>query len=209
MPNSYLYIIMNRVCYKQVVILFVFLSQGFLNCHSQTDTKTRQNTATNLSDMAKAASAFLQTLSEKQKAQIQFAFNEEERYNWHYIPRSTKGLTLNEMDDQQIKAAFALLRTVLSDTGFKKANSIIQLENVLREVENRPANDTHTVIRAIILFQFLENRPQMQYGAGDWKVIIYLLISLQKMIALFLEHPVFSVLIRELYCRALKKENIF
>ena len=114
-----------------------------MSCQSQTDTKTRQNTRTNLSDMAKAAAILLQTLSEKQKAKIQFGFNEEERYNWNYIPRSRKGLTLNEMTAQQIDAAFALLRTALSDTGFKKTNSIIQLENVLREVESRPANDTH------------------------------------------------------------------
>ena len=93
--------------------------------------------------MAKAASVFLQTLSAKQKAKIQFGFNEEERYNWNYIPRSRKGLTLNEMNDQQIKAAFGLLRTALSDTGFNKTNSIIQLENVLREVESRSSHDTY------------------------------------------------------------------
>jgi hypothetical protein len=93
--------------------------------------------------MAKAASVFLQTLSEKQKAKIQFGFTEEERYNWHYIPRSRKGLTLNELNDQQVKAAFAILRTALSDTGFNKANSIMQLENVLREVESRSSNDTY------------------------------------------------------------------
>jgi hypothetical protein len=134
---------MDRTCYKQVVFLFAFLSQSFLSCHSQTDTKPRQSVGTNLSDMAKAASVFLQTLSEKQKTKIQFGFNEEERYNWNYVPRNRKGLTLNEMTGQQIKDAFALLRTTLSDTGFNKTNSIIQLENVLREVENRPANDTH------------------------------------------------------------------
>ena len=93
--------------------------------------------------MAKAASVFLQTLSAKQKAKIQFGFNEEERYNLNYIPRSRKGLTLNEMNDQQIKAAFGLLRTALSDTGFNKTNSIIQLENVLREVESRSSHDTY------------------------------------------------------------------
>ena len=134
---------MKRLFCKQVVILFLFLSQNFLSCHSQTNTKARQNTETNLSDMAKAANLFLLSLSEKQKIKIQFGFNEEERYNWNYVPRSRKGLTLNEMTGQQIKDAFALLRTALSDTGFNKANSIIQLENVLREVENRPANDTH------------------------------------------------------------------
>ncbi len=141
--NSYLYVVMNRLFCKQIIILFAFLSHSFLSCHSQTDTKTRQNTGTNLSDMAKAATVFLQTLSEKQKTKIQFRFNENERYNWNYVPRSRKGLTLNEMTGQQIKDAFALLRTALSDTGFNKTTSIIQLENVLREVENRSANDTH------------------------------------------------------------------
>ena len=134
---------MNRKFSKHGIILFVFISQSFLSCHSQADTKTRQNSGANLSDMAKAAQSFLQTLSEKQKDKIQFGFNEEERYNWHYIPRSRKGLTLNEMSDQQIKAAFALLRTALSDTGFSKTHSIIQLENVLREVENRSSDDTY------------------------------------------------------------------
>src|SRR5688572_23046682 len=141
--KSYLYIVMNRVCCKQVVILFAFLSQSFLSCHSQTDTKSRQNAGANQSDMARAADLFLQTLSEKQKAKTQFGFNEEERYNWNYVPRSRKGLTLNEMSDQQMKSAFALLRTALSDTGFNKTHSIIQLENVLRQVENRSSNDTH------------------------------------------------------------------
>lgn len=82
-------------------------------------------------------------LYEDQRIKIQFTFNDKERFNWNYIPRSRKGLTLNEMNDQQVKAAFALLRTALSDTGLNKVNSIIQLENVLREMENRPANDTY------------------------------------------------------------------
>jgi len=142
-PETVNFIVMNHAFSKQVVILFVFLSQSFLSCHSQTDAKPRQNTGTDLSDMAKAANLFLLSLSEKQKTKIQFGFNEEERYNWNYVPRSRKGLTLNEMTDQQVKAAFALLRTALSDTGFNKTNSIIQLENVLRDVENRRANDTH------------------------------------------------------------------
>jgi len=134
---------MNHIYRKQVFILFVLLLQSFLSCHSQTETKPRQKTGANLSDMAKKASVFLQTLSENQRAKIQFGFNEEERYNWHYIPKSRKGLTLNEMTGQQSKDAFALLRTVLSDTGFNKANSIIQLENVLREVESRSSSDTY------------------------------------------------------------------
>ena len=134
---------MNRVFSKNAVILFVFITQNFLSCYSQTDTKTTQNDKANLSDMAKAAHLFLQSLSEKQKNQVQFGFNEEERYNWNYIPRKRKGLSLNELTPQQSKHGFALLRTALSDTGFNKTYSIILLENVLREVENRSPDDTY------------------------------------------------------------------
>ena len=134
---------MNPFFSKKIIILFVFVSHSFLSCYSQKDTKSAPNTGANLSDMAKAAHVFLQTLSEKQKAKIQFGFNEDERYNWNYVPRKRQGLTLNEMAGEQIKSAFALLRTGLSDTGFNKTNSIIQLEKVLREVENRSPNDTY------------------------------------------------------------------
>ena len=134
---------MNRIFRKKIVILFVFISQSFLSCYSQADTKTTQDEKANLSDMAKAAHLFLQSLSEKQKNQVQFVFTDEERYNWNYIPRRRKGLSLNDMTPQQIKEAYALLRIALSDTGFNKTYSIIQLENVLREVEDRLPNDTY------------------------------------------------------------------
>ena len=101
--ETVIFIVMNRIYCKQAIILLAFFLQSFLSCQSQTDKRSGQNTGTNLSDMAKAASVFLQTLSEDQRAKIQFGFNEEERYNWHYIPRSRNGLTLNEMNDQQKK----------------------------------------------------------------------------------------------------------
>jgi hypothetical protein len=34
----------------------------------------------------------LQTLSEKQKTKMQFAFDDSERYDWHYIPKAGKAL---------------------------------------------------------------------------------------------------------------------
>jgi hypothetical protein len=125
---------MHNIFIKPIAILFLFITGFFLSCHSQSS-----GPAT--SDMAKAADHFLQTLSEKQRAKIQFAFDDSERYDWHYIPKSRKGLTLNEMNNEQRKAAMVLLHTALSDTGFDKATSIMQLETVLKEVENRPADD--------------------------------------------------------------------
>ena len=125
---------MHNIFIKPVAILFLFIAGFFLSCHSQSS-----GPAT--SDMAKAADHFLQTLSEKQRDKIQFAFDDSERYDWHYIPKSRKGLTLNEMNNEQRKAAMVLLHTALSDTGFDKATSIMQLETVLKEVENRPSDD--------------------------------------------------------------------
>ena len=94
--------------------------------------------------MQDAATAFLSTLTAEQKAKTQFAFDHDERYNWHYVPRDDrKGISLNELNPAQRDAAMQLLHTALSDTGYSKVTAIIQLENVLRKVENRPDNDVY------------------------------------------------------------------
>ncbi len=126
-----------------MLILVLLLSAGFLSCESQPEKRTDQLVGSGLSEMAKAAHDFLEGLSDRQKNKLLFTFTDKERYDWHYIPRSRKGLSLNEMNPSQRKAALALLRTALSDNGYSKTTSIMELENVLREVEGRPANDTH------------------------------------------------------------------
>jgi hypothetical protein len=93
--------------------------------------------------MSAAASKFLETLSARQKARTQFLFNEEERYNWHYIPKNRKGISLSDLNGDNRKAAMNLLRTALSDTGYTKTLAIIELEAVLREVEGRSLNDDY------------------------------------------------------------------
>jgi hypothetical protein len=69
--------------------------------------------------------------------------DDDERYDWHYIPKSRKGISLGELNSNQRKAAMDLLRTGLSDTGYDKAVAIMRLENVLREVEGRQPNDNY------------------------------------------------------------------
>ena len=114
---------------KAIALLFAFVSLFFLSCHS----KTKQIQTNN---MAAAANQFLQTLSGSQKAKAQFKFEDEERYDWHYVPKNRNGIPLRELNKDQHNAAMELLRTALSDPGFKKTTSIIKLEAVLREVEN-------------------------------------------------------------------------
>ncbi len=86
-------------------------------------------------DMAAAANALLEKLSPEQKAKAVFTFGEEERKNWHFIPRERKGLTIKEMSPEQRTLAMALAKTGLSEDGYKKATSIMSLEAVLREME--------------------------------------------------------------------------
>jgi hypothetical protein len=85
--------------------------------------------------MAKAAQTFLAALSPDQKAKATFRFADDQRFDWHFVPQDRKGLPLKEMNEGQRKAAMELLRSALSQTGYKKATSIISLEPVLAQLE--------------------------------------------------------------------------
>ncbi|KAB7728627.1 DUF3500 domain-containing protein [Rudanella paleaurantiibacter] len=103
-----------------------------------------QSAASTANDaMREAARQFAQTLSAEQKQLAIFTFDHDERFVWHYTPVSRKGLSMKGMTEPQRRAALALLRTGLSDEGYRKALDIMDTENVLRVVENRPPNDTY------------------------------------------------------------------
>jgi hypothetical protein len=93
-------------------------------------------------EISEIANNFLLSLTSKQKEKTIYSFTSEERYNWHFIPKNDrKGISLNELNQKQKQAAMLLLRTAMSEHGYKQATAIIQLEEVLRSLENRPAND--------------------------------------------------------------------
>ena len=94
-------------------------------------------------EMTDAANALLSMLSAEQRQQITYPFEDTERFNWHYVPRERKGLALKQMTPDQRKAAMALLKTGVSQQGYDKATSIMDMENVLRVIDNRPPNDTY------------------------------------------------------------------
>ena len=85
--------------------------------------------------MSDAASAFLVALSPEQQKKTRYPFADDERENWHFVPRSRAGLPLQEMSAAQKNLALALLRTGLSQRGADNAEAIIALENILRELE--------------------------------------------------------------------------
>jgi hypothetical protein len=130
--------------FNKSTILLALCIAGCLSCQSQTNGKEKINLNVKPPPgMATAAHEFLRSLSDKQRGEAQFDFDNNERYDWHYIPRDRKGIPLRDLNAAQQKAAMSLLRNALSDTAYAKTKSIMELENVLREVEGRPADDDY------------------------------------------------------------------
>jgi len=92
--------------------------------------------------MADAANYFLASLTPEQKSKATYEFKDEERFDWHFIPKARKGLPFKEMTPPQRLLAHALLNTGLSHRGYMKATTIMSLEQILYEVENKsPTRD--------------------------------------------------------------------
>ncbi len=85
--------------------------------------------------MRESAERFLATLAERQRATAMRTFDDRDRVEWHYTPRSRNGVSLKELDARGRDAAHMLLRTALSAAGYRKVVNIIELELVLRELE--------------------------------------------------------------------------
>src|SRR5437016_3887164 len=101
--------------------------------------------------MADAANAFLNSLWPDQKAKVSYAFDDDERLAWHFVPTGAnykpgdrelrKGMPLGAMQPFQRELATALLAAGLSQQGVIKAQSIMSLEQVLLILEGaKPAN---------------------------------------------------------------------
>lgn len=121
---------------KQPIFLLLFVSLHALSCQGQTKGIAKI-------EMRDAAVNFLQSLTPGQARLAQYSFADDERYNWNYVPMNRKGISIKELTATQLSAAMSLLRTALSDIGFEKTTSIIELEAILRMMESRSANDDH------------------------------------------------------------------
>ncbi len=91
--------------------------------------------------MIAAARRFLEALSADQRVVATIPFDDEERQNWHYVPRPRKGVPLKQLTPGQRELGNALLRTGLSDEGFEKAKNIRLLEQVLFDESRNPIRD--------------------------------------------------------------------
>ena len=86
-------------------------------------------------EMSAAATRFLGSLRPEQRKQVQLPLDSEERRNWHFVPRSRKGLPFKSMTAEQRQLAERLVATGLSRRGYDTAFEIIGLENVLAETQ--------------------------------------------------------------------------
>lgn len=85
--------------------------------------------------MARAAGAFLAALESGQRRAATFPFAQDERMNWHYVPRSRSGVVFKEMSAAGRATAHELIKTSLSGVGYTKAVNVMKLEDVLRQLE--------------------------------------------------------------------------
>jgi len=89
--------------------------------------------------MANAATTFVDSLSAEQKARGVMPFESDDRLRWHFVPNEMfprKGLMIKEMNETQRRLAHDLLRSGLSAQGYAKVSGIIELEDILRLLEN-------------------------------------------------------------------------
>ena len=116
-------------------------------------------------EMAAAAQNFLNALPDEKRAKASFDFKDEERFNWHFVPRARKGLALKEMSGAERALAHALLASGLSHRGYFKATTIISLEQILREIEQGrgPERDAEQYYFSIF------GKPE-SHGRWAWRV---------------------------------------
>lgn len=113
---------------KQILCMAIYCLIFTCSCKSQ--------------QMVTAAKAFINTLDSSQKTIALYPFDTNERYNFHFFPiENRKGISFNELNNTQKQAAMNLIKTCLSQEAVNKVDEIMQLENVLKEIESRKADD--------------------------------------------------------------------
>ena len=106
----------------------------FLACGALAQDKSHSSAAAAVR-MRESAERLLAALPERERAKALRPFEDRDRLDWHYTPRSRNGVALKELDAQGREAVHALLKQALSAAGHRKAVNIIELELVLRELE--------------------------------------------------------------------------
>lgn len=92
-------------------------------------------------EMTTAAQSLLAALPPSLRDRAVYPLESPERENWGFVPRSRNGLLMRDVPTAARPAVEALLRSGLSARGHALAESIIALEDVLRELEGAAHRD--------------------------------------------------------------------
>jgi hypothetical protein len=124
------------------------------------------------SAMSTAANRFLEGLTPEQRQQASFPYDAEERLRWHYIPTEQfprKGVMIRDMSEPQRKLAHDLLKSGLSQRGYMTATAIMDLESVLRDIENSGGR-TGRFVRDPEQYFFSVFGTPAAHGTWGWRV---------------------------------------
>lgn len=114
-------------------------------------------------EAARAASVFFDSLTPEQQQKILFALDAPERTDWHFIPRARPGVPFKTMTPEQRQRSLALVRSALSDEGYRKATTITLLDRVLFEQSGNPIRDP-------ALYYFTLFGQPTERGAWGWRL---------------------------------------
>lgn len=120
-----------KTCYMNRYFLFIALCLSFI-------------APTCAQDLVGKADAFISLLDNAQRTKALYPFDTDERYRFNYVPlNDRKGISVKELNAAQGEALMDLLKTCLSEKTVKKVNDIMQLEIILKELEQRKPEDDH------------------------------------------------------------------
>lgn len=88
-------------------------------------------------ELVAAADGFVGQLSEDMREQAIFAHGAAEQFDWHYVPRSRPGVSLEQLNPAQRRALFRLLQASTGRSGYRQAIGVIALEGILWQMQSR------------------------------------------------------------------------
>ena len=123
--------------FKKYLLLIIIAISHNVIAHESHDNDPVQ-------DMVSAANNFISSLSKEQKAEAIFNSTDDHREGWYFIPDKfikplgeRKGLVIKRMNQQQRLLAHALLASAMSSDGYRQAATVMTLEAILHELENK------------------------------------------------------------------------
>lgn len=114
-------------------------------------------------EMEAAASTWLKSLDAAQRQTATYPLADDERENWHFVPKARNGLPLKEMSPAQRQLARNLVAAGLSQRGLLTTDAIIALEDVLFTMEGAARRDRG-------LYYFTVFGTPDHHGTWGWRI---------------------------------------